>query len=133
MANELKDMLNASTIEEARRLKNSIYEEYQDVAYEAVNILDSGFEDSMVIMALPSKYRIALRTSNIIERENREIRRREKVIGIFPNTESVIRLIGAVLLDDHNDWSCAQRLFDMKEYYDKLSTIKQRIRKVNAA
>ena len=68
-----------------------------------------------------------------IERENREIRRREKVIGIFPNTESVIRLIGAVLLDDHNDWSCAQRLFDMKEYYDKLSTIKQRIRKVNAA
>ncbi len=133
LANELKDMLNASTIEEARRLKNSIYEEYQDVAYEAVNILDSGFEDSMVIMALPSKYRIALRTSNIIERENREIRRREKVIGIFPNTESVIRLIGAVLLDDHNDWSCAQRLFDMKEYYDKLSTIKQRIRKVNAA
>lgn len=133
LANELKDMLNASTIEEARRLKNSIYEEYQDVAYEAVNILDSGFEDSMVIMALPSKYRIALRTSNIIERENREIRRREKVIGIFPNTESVIRLIGAVLLDDHNDWSCAQRLFDMKEYYDKLSTIKQRIRKINAA
>lgn len=133
LANELKDMFNASTIEEARRLKNSIYEEYQDVAYEAVNILDSGFEDSMVIMALPSKYRIALRTSNIIERENREIRRREKVIGIFPNTESVIRLIGAVLLDDHNDWSSAQRLFDMKEYYDKLSTIKQRIRKVNAA
>lgn len=133
LANELKDMFNASTIEEARRLKNSIYEEYQDVAYDAVNILDSGFEDSMVIMALPSKYRIALRTSNIIERENREIRRREKVIGIFPNTESVIRLIGAVLLDDHNDWSTAQRLFDMNEYYDKLSTIKQRIKKVNAA
>ena len=84
-------------------------------------------------MALPSKYRISLRTSNIIERENREIRRREKVIGIFPNTESVIRLIGAVLLDDHNDWSSAQRLFDMGEYYDKLSTIKQKIKKVNAA
>lgn len=133
LANELKDMFNASTIEEARRLKNSIYEEYRDVAEEAVNILDSGFEDSVVIMALPSKYRISLRTSNIIERENREIRRREKVIGIFPNAESVIRLIGAVLLDDHNDWSSAQRLFDMEEYYDKLSTIKQKIKKVNAA
>ena len=133
LANELKDMFNASTIEEARRLKNSICEEYQDVAEEAINILDSGFEDSIVIMALPSKYRIALRTSNIIERENREIRRREKVIGIFPNIESIIRLIGAVLLDDHNDWSSAQRLFDMKEYYDKLSTIKQKIKKLNAA
>lgn len=133
LANELKDMFNASTIEEARRLKNSIYEEYQDVAKEAVNILDSGFEDSIVIMALPSKYRVSLRTSNIIERENREIRRREKVIGIFPNTESAIRLIGAVLFDDHNDWSSAQRLFDMKEYYDKLSAIKQKIKKVDAA
>lgn len=133
LANELKDMFNASTIEEARRLKNSICEEYEDVAEEAIDILDSGFEDSIVVMALPSKYRIALRTSNIIERENREIRRREKVIGIFPNTESVIRLIGAVLLDDHNDWSSAQRLFDMKEYYDTLGIIKQKIKKLHAA
>lgn len=60
---------------EARRLKESIYDEYQDVAAEVMSILDEGFEDSLTIMALPSKYRIALRTSNIIERENREIRR----------------------------------------------------------
>lgn len=133
LANELKDMFNASTIKEARRLKNSICEEYKDVAEDAVNILDSGFEDSVVVMALPSKYRIALRTSNIIERENREIRRREKVIGIFPNTESVIRLIGAVLLDDHNDWSVAHRLFDMKEYYDQINNIKQKINELNVA
>ena len=52
---------------------------------------------------------IALRTSNIIERENREIRRREKVIQIFPNTESIIRLIGAVLQDDHNEWSVGHK------------------------
>lgn len=123
LASELRDMFNASTISEARRLKETIYEEYQDVASEAMKVLDEGFEDSITIMALPSKYRIALRTSNIIERENREIRRREKVIQIFPNTESVIRLIGAVLQDDHNDWSIGHRLFDMKEYYDKLTSI----------
>lgn len=133
LGSELNDMFHASTIEEARRLKDSICEEYQDVAAEAVDILDEGFEDSMIIMALPSKYRIALRTSNIIERENREIRRREKVIQIFPNTESIIRLIGAVLLDDHNDWSIAQRLFDMQEYYDKFSKIQQKLKRGNAA
>lgn len=126
-------MFNASTIEEARRLKESIYDEYQDVAAEAMDILDEEFEDSITIMALPSKYRIALRASNIIERENREIRRREKVIQIFPNTESIIRLIGAVLQDDHNDWSVAQRLFDMKEYYDKLNTIQNTLLKIKAA
>ena len=133
MATVLRDMFNASTIEEARRLKESICDEYQDVATEAMDILDEGFEDSITIMALPSKYRIALRTSNIIERENREIRRREKVIQIFPNTESIIRLIGAVLQDDHNDWSVAQRLFDMKEYYDKLNTIQKTLLKIKAA
>lgn len=74
------EMFNAATIEEARRLKESIYDEYQDVANEAMTVLDEEFEDSITIMALPSKYRIALRTSYIIERENREIRRREKVI-----------------------------------------------------
>lgn len=129
LASELRDMFNASTIEEARRLEKSIYDEYQDVASDAMQLLDAGFEDSITIMALPSKYRIALRTSNIIERENREIRRREKVIQIFPNTESIIRLIGAVLQDDHNDWSIAQRLFDMKEYFDKFSSIQQKLHK----
>ena len=84
-------------------------------------------------MALPSKYRISLRTSNIIERENREIRRREKVIQIFPNSESIIRLIGAILYDDHNDWSVAQRLFDMQEYYDNLNKIQKELIKMRVA
>ncbi len=133
LASELKDMFNTSTLEEARKLRDSICEEYQDVAQEAVRILDEGFEDSMIIMALPSKYRIALRTSNIIERENREIRRREKVIQIFPNSDSVIRLLGAVLMDDHNDWSTGHRLFYMKEYYDKFATIQQKLQKAKLA
>lgn len=129
LASELRDMFNASTIEEARKLEKSIIDEYQDVAGDAMQILDEGFEDSIIIMELPSKYRISLRTSNIIERENREIRRREKVIQIFPNAESIIRLIGAVLMDDHNDWSIAQRLFDMNEYFDKFSFIQQKLKK----
>lgn len=133
LASELRDMFNSTTIEEARRLKTTIYDEYQDVAAEAMSVLDEGFEDCITIMALPSKYRISLRTSNIIERENREIRRREKVIQIFPNTESVIRLLGAVLYDDHNDWSVAQKLFDMKEYYDNLNTIQKELQKIKAA
>lgn len=129
LASELKDMFNASTIKESRALKESIYDEYIDVAPEAMTLLDSGFEDSMSVMALPSKYRTAIRTSNIIERENRELRRRERVIQIFPNKESMIRLMGAVLMDDHNDWSAAQRLFDMTEYFDNLPQIKILLRR----
>ena len=133
LASELKDMFHASTMEEARRLEKSIYDEYNDVAAEAMSILDEGFEASITIMVLPSKYRTALRTSNIIERENREIRRREKVIQIFPNTDSIIRLIGAILMDDHNGWSTGQRLFDMKEYFDKQGIIQSKLQRSNVA
>lgn len=133
LGSELTAMFNSSTIEEARRLRDSIIEEYQDVAEKAVQCLDEGFEDSMTIMALPMKYRQSLRTSNIIERENREIRRREKVIQIFPNAESALRLIGAVLLDDHNDWSIQHRLFDMREYYNQLTKIKKKLHDRDAA
>lgn len=133
LSSELTDMFNSSTIGEARRLKDTICEEYKDSAKDSMAILDSGFEDSMIIMALPSKYRKSLRTSNTIERENREIRRREKVIQIFPNSASVIRLIGAVLLDDHNDWTTLPRLFDMKDYYEKRTSIMIKIQSGNAA
>lgn len=133
LASELRDMFNAVTIDEARKLRDSISDEYSDIAADAMDVLNEGFEDCMTIMALPSKYRIALRTSNIIERENRELRRRERVIQIFPNTESIIRLMGAVLFDDHNDWSTAHRLFDMKEYHDQYSAIQQKLPKLKTA
>ena len=127
LASELKTMMNASTIGEARKLKQAICDDYGDVAAAAISVLDDGFEDCMTGMALPSKYRIALRTSNIIERENRELRRREKAIQIFPNTDSVIRLMGAVLMDDHGDWSSGHRLFSMKEYYDGRQQIRRKL------
>lgn len=129
LKSELSSMFKAVTIKEARRLRDEIYEEYKDVAENAMRILDEGFEDAMTIMALPEKYRIALRTSNILERENREIRRREQVIQIFPNLKSAERLIGAVLLDDHDDWMTQHRLFGMAEYFDKEVDIMKAIHK----
>lgn len=61
--------------------------------------LDEGFEDAMTVMVLPMKLRKKLRTSNHIERLNKELKRRSKVIDVFPNQESLIRLMGAVLLE----------------------------------
>ena len=113
-------MFNSVTIEETRKLKLFICEEYQSVAEETMKILDEGFEDSMTIIALPpSKYRITLRTSNLIERENLEIQRCKKMIRVFLITDSVIRLIGAILHDDHNDWQAGQHFSEMTEYYEK--------------
>jgi len=126
LASELREIFNCNTIAEARKLRDDVVNEYQDVAKEAMQILDNGFEDSMTVMVLPNKYRITLRSTNVLERENRELRRREKVIQIFPNIESAIRLMGAVLLDDHNDWIGGKRCFSMTEYEGKSAEIKNK-------
>jgi len=62
----------------------------------ASQILEVGFEDAMAVLSLPERYRIRLRTTKLQERLNREIRRRERVIRIFPNGVSALLLIGAL-------------------------------------
>jgi Transposase and inactivated derivatives len=69
-------------------------------------------------MALPEKYRRRLATTNMQERLNEEIRRREKVIRIFPNEDSAMRLIGALLAEKHETWSTGRRYFDMTEFHE---------------
>lgn len=129
LAGELRSMFQASTLEEARKLRNEICQEYEDVAKEAMEILDQGFEDAMGVMHLPLKYRVTLRSTNLLERENRELRRREAVIQIFPNRESAIRLMGGVLMDDHRDFSLQSRCFSMTEYFGKRELILPKMRK----
>ena len=65
--------------------------------------LDEGFEAAMTVMVLPGYLHKYFRTSNQIERLNKELKRRSKVIGVFPNEDSLMRLMGAVLMErnDH--------------------------------
>lgn len=84
-------------------------------------------------MALLERYRKRLRTINGVERREPKVRRRERVIRIFPNEESAIRLIGAVLLEIDEAWATGQRYFDMADYWEwKLNTEKQRKEVSNA-
>lgn len=128
LASELREMFTAPTLEEARRVKRRIQEEYEAIAPKSMNTLDEGFEDAMSVMCLPSKYRKSLRSTNLLERENQELRRRERVIRIFPNASSVIRLMGAVLLDHHENWSVRSRVFNMDEYLASRTEIRSELR-----
>lgn len=94
-------MYHSRTIEDARKRRDEIIHDYKDVAAGAMECLDEGFESIMTVMALPENIRRFHRTSNHIERINRELKRRSKVIGIFPNTESILRIMGSVLMELH--------------------------------
>lgn len=104
---ELKALFQVSQIAHARELKDQFIEKYQEVKgfQKAVAILDDGFEDAMQFHSQPIDYHKHLRTTNMLERLNREIRRRERVITIFPNDQSVIRTIGSVLMDIEEEWA----------------------------
>lgn len=77
----------------------------------ALEILDNRFEDAIQYQLEPQAYHVSLRTTNSVERLNREIRRRDRVIGIYPNVASAERLIGSLLLDYHKEWVKTGRKF----------------------
>ena len=99
---ELRQMFNSRSITEARKKRDSILSDYSDVAPKAMELLDTGFEDSMTIYMLPERMQPHLRTSNTIERLNRELKRRSDVIQIFPNSASLLRLMGSVIIDQND-------------------------------
>lgn len=94
-------IFDAEKPEDARALKDEFIKTYEDQGSfsNVIEVLDNGFEDAIQFMNEPPAYHQKLRTTNNLERINQEVRRRERVIRIFPNTQSAFRLIGAVLMD----------------------------------
>lgn len=108
---ELQELFNCKTLTEARKVRNRIMEDYRNVAESAVTCLDEGFESAMTVMLLPAWLRRFYRTSNQIERLNKELKRRSKVIGVFPNEDSVLRLMGSVLMERHDAIQAGRAVF----------------------
>ena len=110
-----KLVFQAADMAEAKRRLAEFVERFEKTAAKAVACIEEGFADAMAVMALPEKYRRRLRTTNMQERLNEEIRRRERVIRIFPNDESALRLIGALLAEQNEVWQ-ERRYLDMDEF-----------------
>ncbi|KTD01567.1 transposase [Legionella geestiana] len=115
VAEQVKLILQAPDMQEARRRLIEFVEAFGSKVPKAVACLEEAFEDAMAIMAIPAKYRKRFRTTNMQERLNEELRRRERVIRIFPNDASVHRLLGALLAEINEQWQ-ARRYLDMDEF-----------------
>lgn len=113
---DLRELWSSKDQDTAREHLNRILETYNEQAPRSMRTLEEGFEDATAVLNLPSKYRRRLRTTNALERLNQEIRRRERVIRIFPNRESVIRLLGALLCEQSERWLSGRKWLDMAEY-----------------
>lgn len=115
VAASAKLVFQAPDMVEARRRLKEFVETFTKSAPKAVACMEAGFEDAMAVMVLPEKYRRRLRTTNMQERLIEEVRRRERVIRIFPNDTSALRLIGALLAEKNEDWG-TRRYLEMDEF-----------------
>lgn len=118
LANKLKLVFTAADAQTARKLANDLIDTYEKKAEKSMDILEDGLDNALTVLNFPLRYQKRLRTTNLAERMNEEIRRRQRVIRIFPNAESAERLIGALLNEFYEEWQEGIRYLDMAEYWD---------------
>lgn len=113
----LKAILHAASPKAARAALIHMQDNLEEAAPTAVSMVETAFDEVTAVIGLPRKYRRRLRTSNMLERLNEEVRRRERVIRIFPNEASVHRLIGALLAEQHEAWASGRLYLNMDQYH----------------
>lgn len=91
--------------EQWRHVADALRERYEKLAI----MMDGSREEVLAYMAFPKEHWAQISSTNPLERVNKEIKRRADVIGIFPNTAAVIRLVGALMLEQNDEWSVSRR------------------------
>lgn len=96
--------------EQWHHVADALRERYEKLAI----MMDGSREEVLAYMAFPKEHWAQISSTNPLERVNKEIKRRADVIGIFPNTAAVIRLVGALMLEQNDEWSVSRRYMTLE-------------------
>ena len=107
-AGQLKEIWLAPSAEGARVRAAALGEKYAAKYPKAIETLEDGLEDSLSFYALPKLDSRKIASTNMLERLNEEIRRRTRVVGIFPNPNAYLRLVSMFLIEYAEDWSVSR-------------------------
>ena len=101
---ELKEVFNASRREEAERYLRAPLKKYAKRAPKLSQWLEENIPDGFTVFRYPASQRKRLRSTNLCEYVKRRIRRRTKVVGVFPNEKSLLRLATSICMEISEEW-----------------------------
>lgn len=104
VAERIRNIFNAPSNEEATRLLDIFLDDYRNVAPDLVGWAETAIPEGLVVMNIPKQHWRKLRTVNMLERLNKEIKKRTRVASIFPNVASCLRLVTAVAMEVSDEW-----------------------------
>jgi transposase-like protein len=104
VAADLRTIFDAPDRQEADRRMRQVMKKYAKSAPDLVTWIEDNVPEGLAVMELPASLRRRLRTSNMLERLNQEIKRRTRVATLFPNEASLLRLVSAVLIEISEEW-----------------------------
>jgi transposase-like protein len=115
VARTIREIFTAPNREEAQRLLDKAVDKYQKSASKLAAWMQENLPEGFTVFSLPAKLRRRLRTTNMMEWVNKEIRRRTRVAGLFPNEKSLLRLVSAILVEISEDWETGKRYVSLNE------------------
>lgn len=111
----VRDIFACTSLEDADSMKKKVVEHYATSASDFASWVDENIDEGLAIYQFPRSHRKRIRTSNLQERINREIKRRTRVATLFPHKESCLRLVTAVLAEIHEEWMTGKIYLNMDD------------------
>ena len=114
MAAMLKTIFAQETKAEAEKQWDIVADALREKQPKLGALMDASRDDVLAYMSFPREHWAQIASTNPLERVNREVKRRADVIGIFPNNDAIIRLVGALMLEQNDEWAVSRRYMSLE-------------------
>ncbi len=108
VAADIRAIFTAANQPDARALLARTVQKYASVAPKLAAWLETALPDGLTLFSFPTSHRARLRTVNGLERLNQELRRRTRVVGVFPNEAACLRLVTALAMETSDEWEAGK-------------------------